>query len=53
MNLSLPGTSSSLQLYRSLMAHDGGRLGTQAILKVLENMNNLEIPAQDPEAKKD
>ena len=34
MNLSLPGTSSSLQLYRSLMAHDGGRLGTQAVLTV-------------------
>ena len=52
MNLSLPGTSSSLQLYRSLMAHDGGRLGTQAILKVLENMNNVEIPAQDPDENK-
>ena len=34
------------------MAHDGGRLGTQAILKVLENMNNVEIPAQDPDEKK-
>lgn len=53
MNLSLPGASSAHQLYRSLMAHDGGRLGTQAILKVLENLNNVEIPAQDPDAKKE
>ena len=53
LNLSLPGASSAFQLYRSLMAHDGGRLGTQAILKVLENLNNVEIPAQDPEEKKE
>lgn len=32
-------------MYRSLMAHGGSRDGTQAILKVLENLNNMEIPA--------
>lgn len=43
-NMSLPGTSQSHQLYRALMANGGSRDGTQAILKVLEKLNNVEVP---------
>ena len=46
MGLSLPGTSNSNQLYLSLAANGGKREGTQAILKVLEKMSNVEIPAK-------
>jgi len=53
MNLSLPGAAMGAQFYRSLMAHGGGRDGTQSILKVFENLNNVEIPAKQPEDKKE
>lgn len=48
MDLSLPGTAQSHQLYKSLVANGGARDGTQALLKVFENLNNVEIPAQEP-----
>ena len=43
MNLCLPGLSMVAQLYNSLLAHDEGRLGTQALALVLERLNNYEI----------
>lgn len=43
MNISLPGLALVHQLYRALMAQRGGRDGTQALIKALEGMNNLEI----------
>lgn len=45
-NMSLPGTGQAHQLYRALMANGGGREGTQAILKIFEKLNNVEIPAK-------
>lgn len=45
-NMSLPGTSMSHQLYKSVVANGYGRDGTQALLKVLEKLNNVEIPAK-------
>lgn len=52
MGLSVPGTAQANQLYWSLMANGGSRDGTQAILKVIESLNNVEIPAKDLEEKK-
>jgi len=49
MGLSVPGTSSAHQLYLSLAANGGSRDGTQAILKVFESLNGLELPAQQDE----
>ena len=42
MNMSLPGLALVHQLYRSLMAQGGGRLGTQALMKALQTMNGVQ-----------
>lgn len=43
MDLSLPCLGIVKQFYTALKAQGGGRLGTQALIKVLENMNNHKI----------
>ena len=43
VNLSLPCLSLVKQLYISLKAQGGSRLGTQALIKVLEQMNNCKL----------
>lgn len=47
MNFALPGLALVHQLYKSLQAYDGDRLGHHALIKVLENMNNLEMKKYD------
>lgn len=39
-NLCLPGLGLVRQFYQALVAQGGARNGTQAIIKVLEQMNN-------------
>ena len=41
MNLSLPGLSLAHQLYIALKAQGGGQMGTQALYKALERVNNI------------
>jgi 3-hydroxyisobutyrate dehydrogenase len=43
MDLCLPCLALMKQLYTALKAQGGGRLGTQALIKVLENINNYKI----------
>ncbi len=43
MDLCLPCLAIVKQFYTALKAQGGGRLGTQALIKVLENMNNHKI----------
>jgi 3-hydroxyisobutyrate dehydrogenase len=43
MNLALPGLALVNQLYIALIAQGKGRLGTQALLLALEQMNNVQI----------
>lgn len=43
MSVSLPGLALAAQLYNSLAAHGEDRLGTQALVKVLERMNNVKL----------
>lgn len=43
MGISLPGLALVHQLYRALMAQRGGRDGTQALIRALESLNNVEI----------
>lgn len=40
MGLALPGLALAHQLYVSLMAHGEGELGTQALILVIERLNN-------------
>ena len=42
-NLCLPGVALASQLYQSLMAHGGARMGTQALLLALEEINNIKV----------
>ncbi|EAR84528.1 NAD-binding domain of 6-phosphogluconate dehydrogenase family protein (macronuclear) [Tetrahymena thermophila SB210] len=42
-NLCLPGLGLVKQFYHALVAQGGARNGTQAIIKVLEQMNNVQI----------
>lgn len=44
LSISLPGLALAQQLYVSLMAYGDGRLGTQALIKTLERMNNKILP---------
>ena len=44
MPLALPGLALVEQLYLGLQANGGGRLGTQALVLALEQMNNIERP---------
>jgi 3-hydroxyisobutyrate dehydrogenase len=43
MGVALPGLALASQLYNSLAAHGEQRLGTQALVKVIERMNNMEL----------
>ena len=43
MNLCLPGLALIKQFYQSLSAIGGARMGTQALLLVLEKMNNVDL----------
>lgn len=45
MKVSLPGLALAAQLYNSLAAHGEERLGTQALVKVIERMNNVKLNA--------
>lgn len=42
-NLCLPCLAMVKQFYVALRAQGGGRLGTQSLIKVLEQMNNHKI----------
>jgi 3-hydroxyisobutyrate dehydrogenase len=43
MELSLPCLALVKQFYTALKAQGHGRLGTQALIKVYENLNNHKI----------
>jgi 3-hydroxyisobutyrate dehydrogenase-like beta-hydroxyacid dehydrogenase len=43
MELSLPCLAIVKQFYTALKAQGGGKLGTQALIKVLEGLNNHSI----------
>ena len=43
MGLTLPGLSLVRELYITVQAHGGGRLGTQALLVGLEHVSNVKI----------
>lgn len=43
MNLCLPGLGLIKQFYQSLAALGGAKMGTQALLLVLEKMNNVDL----------
>ncbi len=43
VNLCLPGLALVKQFYQSLVAHGCERNGTQALILVLEKMNNTEL----------
>ena len=43
MNLPLPGLALVHQMYVALQANGGGKLGTQALMLVLERMSNTKI----------
>jgi 3-hydroxyisobutyrate dehydrogenase len=45
MRLCLPGLALARQLYLSLMAHDRGRLGTQALQLALAELSAVERPS--------
>ena len=44
MSVSLPGLALVHQLYVALKANGGAKYGTQALIKVLEQLNNTKIP---------
>ncbi len=44
MGLALPGLALVHQLYISLKANGGAKNGTQALIKVLEQLNATQIP---------
>jgi 3-hydroxyisobutyrate dehydrogenase len=41
MNLNLPGLALAKQLYEALKADGGGKLGTQALIQLLEKINGI------------
>ncbi len=43
MNLCLPGLALVKQFYQSLAANGGNKMGTQALLLVLEKLNNIDL----------
>jgi len=43
MGICLPGLSLVHQLYRGLMAQGHSKDGTQALIKVLENLNAMKL----------
>ena len=44
MSLAMPGLALVEQLYLALQANGGGRLGTQALVLALEQMNHIRLP---------
>lgn len=44
LGIALPGLALAQQLYVSLKAHGEGDLGTQALILVLERLNNVSLP---------
>ncbi|XP_027341893.1 probable 3-hydroxyisobutyrate dehydrogenase-like 1, mitochondrial [Abrus precatorius] len=48
MGIALPGLALAQQLYVSLKAHGEGNLGTQALLLVLERLNNVSLAPSNP-----
>jgi hypothetical protein len=44
MNIILPGLELVNKFYKLLIEENKGRKGTQALILVLEKMNNCEIP---------
>ncbi|XP_020215786.1 probable 3-hydroxyisobutyrate dehydrogenase-like 1, mitochondrial [Cajanus cajan] len=48
MGIALPGLALAQQLYVSLKAHGEGNLGTQALILVLERLNNLSLSLPSP-----
>lgn len=44
LKIGLPGLAVAQQMYVSLVGCGDGRLGTQALIKVLERMNGKELP---------
>lgn len=44
LRLALPGLALAHQLYTSLEAHAEEELGTQALVRVLERLNNTMLP---------
>lgn len=49
LRLSLPGVALARQLYLALIAQGGGRLGTQALIKALATLSNVDAFADDAE----
>ncbi|CAK8579491.1 unnamed protein product [Lathyrus sativus] len=45
LGIALPGLALAQQLYVSLKAHGEGDLGTQALILVLERLNNVTLPS--------
>jgi len=43
MNIGLPGLALANQLYNSLQAQGGSRMGTQGLLIALETMNAVKV----------
>ena len=43
MGIALPGLALVHQLYTSVMAQGGARMGVQALIKALEQLNNITI----------
>ncbi|VVS93834.1 NAD(P)-dependent oxidoreductase [Desulfoluna spongiiphila] len=41
MNLALPGLALVNQLYQAVLAHGGARMGTQALMQALKQLNNV------------
>ena len=43
MKLSVPGTAQAFQMYELMMAQERGRMGTQGLLTVLEEINRTTV----------
>jgi len=44
LGLVLPGLNTAKMMYEMLIQHGGSKLGTQALIQVLEKINNTEMP---------
>ena len=43
MGLQVPGTTQAAELYRKMIDKERGRMGTQGLLTILEEMNNCQV----------
>ena len=43
VNLAVPGTALAFQFYQLMVAQGKGRMGNQALITVLEEMNRTEV----------